>query len=428
MNPHILLVDDDPTALLLMKKYVSSMGYTCDQAGDGEEALRKLRSSKYHLLVTDLEMPNMRGDELIARAIKENDELISIIVSGVTDINKIISTLNQHKAYDFILKPVTPDILKDRIDKAFEVYLMRAKLKLVEKNENSYFQELMEIFDWKKELQSNKFESFAAKIIRQMNIGLFHGGGIGGLLTTLSLVLARAKKNPENKKYEITEKQYNLIKENYEISRDLVNGFTKAQAILMDTNNYQECIKASELAEIFEGYKQKLAPMLAIKSQRLSVSSLPRFANEKCLIFNKEVIDSAFIELLINAMKYSEAADTIYVIFFVKDNFLEVKILNPAYKNQDNTVGITGTHEMMIFEPFYRMSTVSHEGYYMEEFGAGIGLTVVKKIMQKHGADISIYTVQNYTGKSNEKDVSVTIRFPYTTQTKSEKKELEAAK
>ncbi|MDH5657649.1 MAG: sensor histidine kinase, partial [Spirochaetia bacterium] len=147
--------------------------------------------------------------------------------------------------------------------------------------------------------------------------------------------------------------------------------------------------------------------------QRLSISSLPPFAAKKQIVYNKEVMESAFRELLINAMKYSEKADSIYVIFFMKDSYLEIKILNPAYKNQDDSIGITGVHENMIFEPFYRMSTVSHEGYSMEEFGAGIGLTVVKRVIENHGADISIYTLKNHTENGNERDVSVSIRFPY---------------
>ena len=251
-----------------------------------------------------------------------------------------------------------------------------------------------------------------------MNIGLFHGGGVGGLLTTLSLVFSRAKQN-ENGKYELTPRQFDLLKENYKISRDLVDGFTKAQAILMDEEKYRELIYVDEIEELLESYRDKLFDMMDLKEQRIVISSLPASAKHKKIFYEKDIMSSAFNEILINAMKYSEKKDKIFIIFFSTDTFLEMKILNPAYKNQDGTVGISGNNEMMVFEPFYRMSTVSNEGYTMEEFSAGVGLTVVKKIMEKHDAEINIYTVKNYSAENtHDQDVCVTLRFPYQEETR----------
>ena len=418
MTPHVLVVDDDPTAVKLLSKQIQSFGYTCDVAYSGEEAIEKVRLTKYQVMITDLEMGVMNGDELIEKAKKIDNEVVCLIISAVTEIDRIIPSLNQHKAYDFINKPVKPSLLKNTVDKACEVYLLRKKSELFSENEKVYHEELLEMFDWKKELHAQKFESFASKIIRQMNIGLFHGGGVGGLLTTLSLVFSRSKLN-ENGKYELTPRQFDLLKENYEISRDLVNGFTKAQAILMDEEKYRDLLYVDELEELLEGYRDKLFPMMEMKEQRVVISSLPASAKHKQIYYEKDIMSAAFNEILINAMKYSGKKDKIFIIFFSTDTFLEMKILNPAYKNQDGTIGITGSNEMMVFEPFFRMSTVSNEGYTMEEFGAGVGLTVVKKIMEKHGAEINIYTVKNYSAENtHDQDVCVTLRFPYHEETR----------
>ncbi len=412
MKPNILLVDDNPETLEALCMAILSFGYLCDTATNGEDALSKIQNAKYQVLITDLIMPLMNGIELIENVKKVNDEILCLIISGDSDVEMVISALSQHKAYDFLLKPFSTILLKNRIDKALEVYQLKEKIKTIVISEDEHFRQIIEIFDWKKELQKKQYESLASKIIRQINIGLFHGGGFGGLLSVLSIIFSKLKMNSESKKYELSENQYNLLKENYDSAKNLVNGFNKAQTILMDNAIFSETIRLNELFKILEKIRERLKPMLKIKNQKLSVSSIPNSASQYEIIFQKERMEMAITELLLNAMKYSGENDQIYIILFIKEKHFEIKFLNPAYKNQDDSFGISGANEQMIFEPFYRLSPVSYEGYYLEEFGAGIGLSVVKKIIEQHGAEINIFTIKNFLTQGDEKDVSVSIRFP----------------
>ena len=63
----LLLVEDEPTQLLLMQRLLQRGGYAVDTAGNGEEALAKLSSGKYQMLVTDWDMPGMDGATLCQR-------------------------------------------------------------------------------------------------------------------------------------------------------------------------------------------------------------------------------------------------------------------------------------------------------------------------------------------------------------------------
>ncbi|HMV80862.1 MAG TPA: response regulator [Leptospiraceae bacterium] len=413
MNIDILVVDDESTVLFTMHELICSLGYTCDCEADPEAAVEKIKNNKYKIMITDLQMPSMKGEELLEKVRSADEDIVCIVATGVTDIRRIVSSLSEYKAYDFMMKPVDRLFLKDRIEKAMELVSLRKKIGELVTNEAVFFQDILKVFDWKKELQKQKFESFASKIIRQLNIGLFHGGGIGGLLSVLSLVLGKIQKNPDSGKYELTEKQYQMIKENYAMSKEIAAGFSKAQSCLMDDSVYEDFISVSDLPAVFEQYKSALDPMLKIKEQKLSISSIPSGARTKKVLFDREAMRSVFSELLINAMKYSEFGDTIYVIFFIHDKNVEIKILNPAYPNQDGTVGIAGNNETMIFEPFFRLSNVAVEGYYMEEFSAGIGLAVVRKILEKHNSSINIFTVKDHQRNRQGSDISVTVSLPF---------------
>ena len=63
----LLLVEDEPTQLLLMQRLLQRGGYVVDTAGNGDEALAKLSTGKYQMLVTDWDMPGMDGATLCQR-------------------------------------------------------------------------------------------------------------------------------------------------------------------------------------------------------------------------------------------------------------------------------------------------------------------------------------------------------------------------
>jgi CheY-like chemotaxis protein len=61
----ILLAEDEPGVRELIKEVISADGHSVTEAGDGAEALNLFSSSPYDLVITDFEMPKMKGDELV---------------------------------------------------------------------------------------------------------------------------------------------------------------------------------------------------------------------------------------------------------------------------------------------------------------------------------------------------------------------------
>ncbi len=114
----ILIVDDAPELLLLLKKLVARMGYQVETAANAFEALEILKARSIDLLLTDWSMPEMNGGELIA-AIKEMEHLrgIPIIVLTGHDTDNERQAAETAGCDRFLVKPIMRDELQRVISK-----------------------------------------------------------------------------------------------------------------------------------------------------------------------------------------------------------------------------------------------------------------------------------------------------------------------
>jgi len=128
---HILIADDAPELLLLLKKLVARMGYRVETALSAVEALEILKAKPIDLLLTDWSMPEMSGGELIA-AMKEEERMRDIPVIVLTGHD----TDNERQAAEaigcnrFLVKPVMRDELQRNISELLPALTVNAKLKM----------------------------------------------------------------------------------------------------------------------------------------------------------------------------------------------------------------------------------------------------------------------------------------------------------
>ncbi len=100
----ILIVDDEEDIVGTLKKHLKLDGYTVDTAQSAVEAFEKVKKDKYHVVLTDIVMPEMDGIELL-REIKSYDALTQVIMmTGYSTMDKTLSSL-EFGANDYILKP-----------------------------------------------------------------------------------------------------------------------------------------------------------------------------------------------------------------------------------------------------------------------------------------------------------------------------------
>jgi len=86
----LLLVEDEPTQLLLTQRMLRRGGYDVETASDGAEALEKLATGRFQFLVTDWEMPTMDGPTLCrkVRAVPLPGYLYILLLTGQISIRK----------------------------------------------------------------------------------------------------------------------------------------------------------------------------------------------------------------------------------------------------------------------------------------------------------------------------------------------------
>ena len=119
----ILIVDDMAAMRKILKTLLGQLGYkNVDEAEDGKQALEILKQNpnKYGLVVTDWNMPNMTGIELV-QAIRSDEQLKHLPVLMVTAEAKKENVLMAIKAgvNNYIVKPFTAETLKEKIEKIF---------------------------------------------------------------------------------------------------------------------------------------------------------------------------------------------------------------------------------------------------------------------------------------------------------------------
>ena len=118
----ILIVDDFSTMRRIVRNLLKEIGYqNADEAEDGAAALVKLKGGEFDFVVSDINMPNMNGFELL-RSIRADADLKTLPVLLVTAEAKKedIITAAQIGASGYIVKPFTKATLEEKFNKIIE--------------------------------------------------------------------------------------------------------------------------------------------------------------------------------------------------------------------------------------------------------------------------------------------------------------------
>ena len=117
--PRVLIVEDDALLCESLAAALRELSFEVETAPDGLQAIQKIKESVYDILLTDLRLPGLNGEEVLRQAKALYPDLIVMVATGYGDLRNAVNMMKLGAA-DYIQKPFLKDELIVRIEKAIE--------------------------------------------------------------------------------------------------------------------------------------------------------------------------------------------------------------------------------------------------------------------------------------------------------------------
>jgi two-component system response regulator AtoC len=112
----ILVVDDEDYMRDILRQALQDAGFRVDEAADGKTATSMIRQNAFDVIITDLRLPNITGEEILGEALSIYPETIVIIMTGFGNIQTAVDAIRKG-AYDYLPKPFQLDEMVMRVEK-----------------------------------------------------------------------------------------------------------------------------------------------------------------------------------------------------------------------------------------------------------------------------------------------------------------------
>jgi signal transduction histidine kinase len=378
----ILLVDDKKENLLSLQVILANPQYSFVEAASGKEALRiLLHDQDFAIILLDVQMPIMDGFET-AELIRQSEKLKHVPIIFLTanmNAREYIFKGYQAGAVDYMIKPLSPEILKAKVSVFVNIYRKNHELIIQEeklKSLNSIIlaanKELAAQYE-EKERQSHQLlsvnkelEAFAYVSSHDLQEPLRK------IQTFTTIMLEKESKNlSEAGKFNL--RRMNIAAERM---RQLIESLLAFSRTRVTERNFETI----HLKDIIEDIKAELKETL---NEKQAVIEAENLCKAKIIPFQfRQLMDN----LISNSLKFSKPGMPSHIIIEgrnVKGRELNNKDLKPDIDYchitfRDNGIGFDPNFNERIFEVFQRLHT-------REEYaGTGIGLAIVKKIVENH--------------------------------------------
>ena len=118
MQPRILVVDDDPLVLGVLKEILSRGPYTVLGAPSAEEALDLMGAETVDVVISDERMPGMQGSEFLAVVRQRHPDTMRIILTGHASVQAAMRAINESEIFRFLTKPANSHSLHTAVKEA----------------------------------------------------------------------------------------------------------------------------------------------------------------------------------------------------------------------------------------------------------------------------------------------------------------------
>ena len=399
----ILVVDDRPDNLASIEAILEKDAYAIVKANSGKAALKVLLSDHdFSLILMDVRMPDLSGYET-ATIIYERDKLKSIPIIFITahsyDEDFIFKGYRMG-GVDYIYKPINPELLRAKVAVFVELYTKNQQLLLQEKKllaANDFLQ---------KEIEERKASEVKIRLLneqlvfnneslKQMNEELdqFAYMASHDLQEPLRKIQVFSDKILRNNNFDPdSEKYFGKIINSCKRMQNLINNLLDFSRHTVSSNDF----KTMPLKELIRNALAEMEVEIEKSNAKIFCEELPvvsvvpglmqqLFYNlfSNAIKFRKTGVD---LVVNIKAEKMDPAELSNFIKYATNKNFYKVTV-------EDNGIGFDNRYSEDIFRVFKRLHN------YNEFEGTGVGLSICKKIIEKHGGFI---TAKSKVGAGSE--------------------------
>ncbi len=404
MDKRILVIEDEEIIAEYYKKILQNAGYEVAIFYNGNDALQYYRQFHCPVVVTDLEMPQMSGEEVIGNIKEIDDDQVIVVVTSYYDPATIINIMKKN-VYDYIVKPIEPVEFGATIKRAFESAEYRKMKKALEQERILKLERQIEWFNWHESIIQRNYDRVDRELFSNLHESFNQGAGFGSLLTLIRLIASMAKKSNGN--YVIDEQMFELIKKNADVAEKILNIFSELVIIMNRTFEFEK-VSVMELHSLLRMIIAEIEKYAGIKKMKIALSEQKPPYKSAYVNIESDYIKKAFHEIFMNALKFSKPSTAVMVFVDMKTEGVEILIINTPEIIREGVVGIPVEYENLLFEPFFRIAKVVYEEFETSDYG--LGLTLVEKIVRKHGGSISIANILDSSDISRASETKVCVR------------------
>ena len=405
---NILLVDDQPARLLSYETILGDLGQNLVRAGSGLEALEKLMKEEFAVVLLDVSMPGMDGFET-ASLIHEHPRFEKTPIIFVTGVH--VTELDRLKGYklgavDYVYIPVIPEILRSKVSVLVELHLQRRELQTLNRSLEEANRRLELANTHLQEEKTRELESLN-QTLKRANIDLEHTNRIlQGEVSERAraedalkeadrhkdeflAVLAHELRNPLAPIRNAVEimRRSALTDPQLAWSRDVIERQVKHLTRLVDDlldvsritrGNINLSREPVAITTIVARAIETIQPLIAEQRHELTVD-MP----EESLEVEGDLtrLTQVLGNLLNNAAKYTDPGGAIAVSVQRVATDVELRV-------RDNGIGIPPELLPRLFQLFTQVDGAAHRA----QGGLGIGLALVRQLIQMHGGSVTAYS------------------------------------
>ncbi len=375
----ILAVDDEFYNLESLRRSFHR-DYNVIVTTSPKEALDIYRQEKIDMVIADQRMPEITGIELLEKMKQISPEPVRMVLSAYTDIQYLIDAINRGEVYRYITKPWSPEELQITIKNALAHYQAerdreQLSAELAERNKELSVKnrKLEEVLRELKAAQAQLVEMERFSIIGRMSGMIVHD-----LKQPLDIIRSAAETMT---RLDLKEK------DRLEIAEMIQDEVERFMTIIQEVLEYSRGTLSLEMEEML------LSDFWGITEQRLinylrnydiGIRFLPVDGDAHIRIDHHKMqrVIINLVKNAVEALKNMTGQKTPEIVFRIDMTPEEV-----IFQISDNGPGIPADVQDSIFKPF--VST-------KKQYGIGLGLTIVKKIIEEHQGVVEFTTSPDY--------------------------------